>query len=122
MKKFCVIEDHYSEFPDPITFKKGAILSVGERYEGPEDWADWVFCTISGQSGGWVPLQLLDKTSDDSAVALEDYTARELNVRKNDMLLGDRILNGWIWCTTPDQSCSGWVPQEKLCDLSNRLV
>ncbi len=36
--RYHVIQDHTSEYPEPITFEKGAPLTVGEKYEGPEGW------------------------------------------------------------------------------------
>jgi hypothetical protein len=42
-KKYLVIQDHRSEYPEPITFSEGASLTVGEEYEGPEGWDNWLF-------------------------------------------------------------------------------
>jgi hypothetical protein len=97
-KQYLVIQDHTSEFPEPITLEKGAPLTVGERYEGPEGWENWIFCESPGQKGGWVPAQIIEIITDNTARAREDYTARELNVREGELLLGERILNGWVWC------------------------
>lgn len=113
-KQYLVIKDHTSEFPEPITFEKGTSLTVGEKYEGTEGWENWVFCEAQGQKGGWVPAQLIEVGADNVARALEDYTARELNVRKGELLNGSRTLNGWIWCQKSGSSESGWVPLENL--------
>lgn len=106
-----------SEYPEPITFKRGASLTVGERYQGPENWENWIFCNTSGQKGGWVPAQIIEMLSSQTAQALEDYTARELNVKKGDIVLGSQIMNGWVWCEDPNGSSSGWVPLENLEEL-----
>ncbi|MCE8019901.1 hypothetical protein HOP51_07200 [Halomonas sp. MCCC 1A11036] len=116
-KQYLVIQDHTSEYPEPITLKKGALLSVGEKYEGPEGWDNWVFCETPGQKGGWVPVQILEIVNDKTARAREDYTARELNVRKGGLLLGSRTLNGWAWCKSTDSLESGWVPLENLQEV-----
>jgi len=113
-KHYAVIQDHTSEFPEPITFEKGAPLTVGEKYEGPEGWENWVFCESPGQKGGWVPEQIVEIMTDNAARARECYTARELNVREGERLLGGRILNGWAWCEKPSSSESGWVPLGNL--------
>ncbi len=91
IKKYLVIQDHTSEYPEPITFTKGAPLAVGEKYEGPEGWDGWLFCDTSGQKGGWVPVQIIEVIDGKTARAREDYTARELNVREGAVLLGLRI-------------------------------
>ena len=118
MKKYLVTEDHTSEYPEPITFTRGAPLTVGERYEGSEGWKDWFFCSTPGQESGWVPAQVIETIDGNAARAREDYTARELNVRKGERLLGARVLNGWVWCKHPADSESGWVPLSNLQEVN----
>jgi Variant SH3 domain len=113
-KRYIVIQEHTSEFPDPITFAEGAPLTVGEKYEGPEGWDNWIFCETPGQKGGWVPAQMIEIINGKTARAREDYTARELNVREGDFLLGSRTLNGWVWCRSSNGLESGWVPLANL--------
>lgn len=113
-REYRVIRGHASEYPQPIAFAKGAPLTVGERYEGPEGWDDWFFCETPGQKGGWVPTQIIEIVNERTARAREDYTARELNVREGDLLRGGRILNGWVWCERVDGVESGWVPLANL--------
>ncbi|APZ43311.1 SH3 domain-containing protein [Acidihalobacter ferrooxydans] len=113
-KSYLVVQAHTSAYPEPITFEKGAPLVIGEKYEGPEDWDDWFFCDTPGQRGGWVPAQLIEVINGTNARARDDYTAKELNVREGDALLGLKILNGWCWCSNPDSSESGWVPLANL--------
>jgi gamma-glutamylcyclotransferase (GGCT)/AIG2-like uncharacterized protein YtfP len=115
-RPFIVIEAHRSEYPEPIAFAKGAPLTVGERYEGDEEWNDWFFCTTPGQAGGWVPAQVIERGSGDQAVARADYTARELDVNKGDHVTGLTSLNGWWWCETADRTRSGWIPAAKLAE------
>ena len=114
VRNYLVTQDHKSEYPKPIIFKKGTLLTVGERYEGPEGWKDWLLCSTPGQESGWVPAQILEIINDNTARASEDYTARELNVRKGDRLVGSRVLNGWVWCDASAEPESGWVPLNKL--------
>lgn len=113
-KQYLVIQDHTSEYPEPITFAKGALLLVGKKYEGPENWVDWMFCETPGQKGGWVPVQIIEMVDDGAARAREDYTARELNAQKGELLLVSRTMNGWAWCKSIDGSESGWVPLASL--------
>jgi hypothetical protein len=113
-KRYLVIKDHTSEYPEPITFAEGAPLTVGEKYEGPEGWDNWLFCETPGQKAGWVPAQIIEIIDEEIARAREGYTARELNVREGDVLLGKRTLNGWVWCESTDGSESGWVPLANL--------
>jgi len=116
-KKYLVTQDHTSEYPEPITFDKGAPLIVGEKYEGPENWNDWFFCWTPGQQGGWVPAQVIEILDGQTARARESYTARELDVKQGETVLGARTLNGWVWCEHLNRSASGWVPLENLQEI-----
>ncbi|MDN7142097.1 hypothetical protein KC131_15730 [Pseudomonas sp. JQ170] len=106
--KYIVVEPHRSEYPEPISFAKGAALTIGERYEGAEGWDNWYFCTTPGHAGGWVPGQVIERLQGERGRALEDYCARELDVDPGERLEGGRQLNGWVWCSKGDQA--GWVP------------
>lgn len=119
-----VITAHHSEFPDPIAFTKGTALTVGAKYAGPEGWDNWYFCTLPTHSGGWVPSQIIDRTSHtpSQGVALEDYTAQELNVRLGDMVAVLKNLNGWMWCKNLLTQQSGWVPAASLESVANNAV
>ncbi|PCE34009.1 SH3 domain-containing protein [Burkholderia ubonensis] len=111
---YVVTKPHRSEYPNPICVKKGDPFVIGEKYQGPEGWDDWFFCTTPGQAGGWVPLQVIDRLPDGTGRALEDYTARELDVDTGEMLIGSRTLNGWVWCERLSRDEAGWVPLRNL--------
>lgn len=64
-----------------------------------------------------MPAQIIGSAGDGTARALEDYTARELNVQVGDQLRGTRALNGWIWCEKAGGSASGWVPLANLREI-----
>jgi hypothetical protein len=114
--KYTVIQAHRTEYPDPITLQAGEPLSVGERYEGPEGWEDWYFCTTPRHAGGWVPRQRIERGADGQGRALADYCARELDVDAGEVLIGLEALNGWLWCHRPAQTPAeaGWVPMAHL--------
>ncbi|HCF4608424.1 TPA: hypothetical protein NIF19_004661 [Pseudomonas aeruginosa] len=107
---YVVIDAHVSEFPEPMTLSIGDRVSVGERYDGPEDWPDWYFCTAPDQKAGFVPAQLLKRHEDGSATMLEDFTNRELSVVKGEILQGQHQLNGWLWAVRVSDGATGWVP------------
>lgn len=119
--KFLVIKPHVSEYPDPIRFKKGSSLVVGEKSDGIEKWDNWYFCSTSEHAGGWVPAQIIALLDDKNGVALEDYSANELNVAIGDILLGEKNLNGWVWCLQPHKGIMGWVPLENLQSITTNI-
>lgn len=112
--RYRVLQQHKSEFPDPILLTQGESVQVGETYDGPENWDGWVSCTNERGQLGWVPDCLLQLTAPHEAVVLEDYTARELDVQVGQIVFGSRHLNGWVWCETADALASGWVPLAHL--------
>lgn len=112
--KYHVISPHVSEFPEPITFDKGTLLTIGEQYGGKVGWENWFFCSVPGQEPGWVPGQVIEFLGGSAGRALADYTARELNVEQGEVLFGKRALNGWLWCEKADDTEPGWVPLENL--------
>jgi hypothetical protein len=111
---YLVTRDHTSEYPRPLTLAVGDRFTVGKKYDGPEDWSDWYFCSAPGQESGWVPATVIEIVSGDEARAREAYSARELTVRAGERLLGQRTLNGWAWCEHPVRSESGWIPLANL--------
>lgn len=119
MNRFLVVREHVSEFPDPICFSKGDSLKIREKYVGPEDWNDWYYCVAGNQKEGWVPEQVIDWQDQASGIALEDYTARELDVAEGDILSGQRVLNGWQWCQKENAAEAGWVPLANLKALQS---
>ena len=114
LTEYRVVTAHTSEYPEPIQFEAGAPLTLGEVYEGPEDWQDWRFCHTPGQAGGWVPQQIIEVIAGDRGRAREDYSARELEVVVGERVLAGRQLNGWAWCRRSSGDASGWVPLENL--------
>ncbi|WP_343845835.1 SH3 domain-containing protein [Bowmanella denitrificans] len=118
MLRYIVVTAHQSEYPAPIEFTKGTVLTIGEKYAGPEDWQDWYFCSTNRHPGGWVPAQVFHLTSEDQGLALEDYSAKELNVAAGEYLIGGRMLNGWVWATRQDSTDQGWVPMDNLKPLN----
>jgi hypothetical protein len=115
--RFVVTEAHRGPVHAPLSLKKGDLVSVGDPHKGPENWPDWVWCVSSGNTGAWVPLQILERHEDGTATALEDYSSRELNVEPGEILTAAIERNGWMWCISEKCGESGWVPSNKLRSL-----
>lgn len=113
-QRYQVIKKHRSEFPDPVVISKGDKLVIGEKYEEHEAWNDWFFCETQDGARGWVPKQVLHWLGSHEGRALEDYSAKEMDVEKGEVLIGLKSLNGWIWCRHPSSGEEGWVPAENL--------
>ncbi|MBC6971623.1 ligand-binding protein SH3 [Bacillus sp. Xin] len=109
---YKVIQKHESNYPNPISLKKGEIIKVGNKYEGPENWDNWVYCHTK-ENEGWVPEQII-KNEGKSAFVLEDYIAKELNVEEKEIISEIKELNGWLWCKRKTNDEKGWLPKSKL--------
>ncbi|MBE1236780.1 SH3 domain-containing protein [Phaeovibrio sulfidiphilus] len=119
---YKVIHRHRCEYPVPVSVHTGDRLRVGERYEGPEAWDDWYFCTAPDGVQGWVPGSVFRRLAGDQAEALEDYCSRELDVDDGETLTGLRSRNGWLWCRRPSTGEEGWVPLESLAPTGTDLA
>ena len=114
---YKVIKAHKSNYPNPITIKKGTKLRIGDKYNGPENWQNWWYCyTLDNETEGWVPEQLLS-IENEIGIILEDYTAKELNVEMGEVVKGIKELNGWLWCVKITDKDEGWLPKEKLTTI-----
>jgi len=107
---YIVIEQHETEYPNPIKLKAGERVIIGE--ESTDTWFNWVFCTkIDGSNEGWVPKQIIEY---DSGIISQDYSAKELNVEKGMIVEGIKELNGWLWSKIKSTDEKGWIPLEKI--------
>lgn len=120
MGKYIVVEKWIGSYENPIILKNGERVSVDLSVKDPDvDWVNWVWCTSSTQMAGWVPMQILKILSNNldntqEAIVTEDYSAYELSVDKGDIVFGDRILNGWLWCRKENSTQNGWVPVRNI--------
>ena len=62
--QYLVTTPHRSEYPNPLVLKQGDFLKVGERYQGPENWDNWIYCSTDEHAGGWVPEQIIERLAD----------------------------------------------------------
>ncbi|AIR91293.1 SH3 domain-containing protein [Pseudomonas cremoricolorata] len=112
--KYVVIKSHRSEYPQPICFAKGALLTVGQRFEGHDGWQDWYLCSCQAQTPGWVPAQIIEALGVGQGRAREPYNAHELDVDPGQLIETLRALNGWYWCRRLSNGELGWLPGEVL--------
>lgn len=109
INKATVIKAHQSNYPRPISFKRGDRLLVGKA---DSDYPGWVWVKLDGGNQGWAPKQYI-KTTDNCSTALTDYTATELDINMGEELELVEQLNGWAWVKNQYQQC-GWVPLNSI--------
>jgi hypothetical protein len=112
MKKSIVHRPHKPESKGFIEVKKGDILSFESRetiYPG------WIWCTDAAGNQAWVPLAYvsIDGTT---CKFIQDYSSRELEVKKGEVVRVLEEESGWVWVYLEDD-LTGWIPLECLAAL-----
>ncbi|SHH97919.1 SH3 domain-containing protein [Ferrimonas marina] len=107
--QFLVINPHSSQYPNPIQFNAGEQVSLGvEDTEFP----GWVRTTTGDGNQGWAPKSYF-RVENGEAIALCDYSARELDTQVGEHLTLKQSLLGWGWVENA-QGERGWVPLNTL--------
>ena len=117
--RYVVTEGHRTEYPNPIQLKQGEKVILGKTSEETvgetpydENWTGWVFCAKpDGSNEGWVPDQIIRREGEHE-YAVEDYSARELDVDEGAIMQGIKEMNGWLLGECDRET--GWVPLDKL--------
>ncbi|WP_028672468.1 SH3 domain-containing protein [Saccharospirillum impatiens] len=113
MNKAKAIRNHQSNYPDPISFKSGDTLDIGEldtEYDG------WVRVTDPRGKEGWAPLSLINITAENSSgFATGDYSAKELDINREDRVLVHYEHCQWSWVEHAEKGM-GWVPSDCLIE------
>ena len=101
-----VVEVYRSEYPEPVCFETGDLVVVGPK---DDEYPDWVWVKTSDNEG-WAPEQYLE-IHPCQAIALQDYTARELDTRMGEPLKLHFEESQWGWCENA-RGETGWIPMK----------
>lgn len=98
---------HTTNYPNPIGFQAGERVELGVR---DDEYPGWIRVTTRDGNQGWAPIPYLQMDAvEKTAIALQDYSARELNTRIGEHLILHYELNDWGWVENEDKE-TGWVP------------
>jgi hypothetical protein len=114
-KRYQVIADYQSPYPNPILFQEGEKVRVGKEFTDDPDWKDWLWCEGEHDNKAWVPKQYL-KIEREQAVFVTDYNALELSVIVGEVLIVYEIVNGFGMAEKRSGE-RGWVPLRNLEEL-----
>jgi uncharacterized protein YgiM (DUF1202 family) len=104
---WIVHTSHTTYYPNPIGFQSGERVVVGIH---DDEYPGWIRVTTRDGNQGWAPIQYLQMDAAvKTAIALQDYSARELNTRIGEKVILQHELNGWGWVENENNE-SGWVP------------
>jgi SH3-like domain-containing protein len=104
-----VREAYAAQYGDPIAFREGDPIQV--QRADPE-FTEWLWCRGPSEKEGWVHRSFLSQFSG-PAVALSDYSAKELTVAAGAQVRVNRVLDGWAFVELGG-SGAGWVPERVL--------
>lgn len=93
------------QYPDPLRVIAGDPVSVGR--EDPE-FPGWKWCKGPDGREGWVPIELLSNEGLD-AVVLQDYSARELAVQPEELVVVEDARHNWLLVRNA-RGERGWIP------------
>ena len=115
MQNIIVIKDYQTEYLDPIALKKYDEVECGEE---SNEYPNWIYCkSLNTKKEGWVPKQILTAQDEFAkSQAIEDYSAKELTVKKDEILTALKHLNNWTLCKAQTGEI-GWIPTENLKSL-----
>ncbi len=108
--KYQALSDFEIHYPHPLEVKKGEVVCIGRR---DTTWKEWVWVSIAGMKvGAWMHESMLETPNAVESKVAEDYSSKEISVKKNDVVESLRELGGWHWCQSRD-AC-GWIPDYVL--------
>lgn len=116
IERYIVVCKWIESYENPIILKKDekVVINLAIKETDPE-WVNWGWCIADNGMTGWVPIQILNvyetlPSERQIAIVLEDYSAYELPVNQDEIVIGSRCLNGWLWCRKENSTKKGWVP------------
>jgi SH3-like domain-containing protein len=111
MHNAVVVQQHKSNYPDPVSFATGDKLLIGKQ---DTEYPGWVRVTDKKGTVGWAPLAYIALNEDGhNGVALVSYSATELDVEPGEHVIVEFEHCQWCWVTHKSKG-AGWVPKENL--------
>jgi SH3-like domain-containing protein len=104
-----VREAYAAQYGDPIAFRRGDTVQV-QRADA--EFSEWLWCRGPDGKEGWVHRSFLSQSSV-RAVAIADYSAKELTVAVGERGRVIRVLDGWAFVELGGGRV-GWVPERVL--------
>lgn len=116
--EYKIKKDYQTQYKDPIKLSAGDVVILGEE-EKEEKWKGWIWAEHNTQSG-WIPLQIVDIMPESKGKIKENYSAKELDVKKGDIVVSIKEMNGWIWVMN-EKNEEGWIPADIAVAHKNHL-
>ena len=109
--KVRVVVAYQTPYLEPIELEAGEIVRLGGR---DEEYPGWIWTKAKSGREGWAPASIFEAdASAESAIVLENYSARELDTSEGEELVVRRELSGWYWVLNSGGN-EGWVPKNTV--------
>lgn len=102
-----VIKGYVAQYADPIAFRAGDLLSVGQN---DTEWPTFVWCVGPDGRSGWTPERMIERDGD-KGIALCDYSAMELTVAEGEIVTVLEAEGGWLRVRNSADE-TGWAPDD----------
>ena len=80
------------------------------------EWPNWIYCETKDNEG-WIPKSIIRRKSD-LGVMEEDYDAKEFDIKKDEVIVMSKSLNGWIWGHKEEApGIYAWAPLNHLEEI-----
>ncbi len=113
--KYHVIQDWAVSYADPIHVCAGEALVFSGKAD-VWDGHTWLWVKCASGREGWAPDDLIQP--EPPYTARYDYNALELGCKTGQVLTGQQVKHGWVFCLA-EGGQSGWVPERNLRKVSS---
>ncbi len=109
MNRYRVVKKRDSDYPNPVVVLKSETVKCLRESNEYSDWKGWIYCKTSDNEG-WIPEQII-KRNKNRGLMLEDYDATEFYLEVGEVIVEEKVLNGWIWGYKEEKpDYRGWAP------------
>ncbi|GHW46693.1 SH3 domain protein [Vibrio cholerae] len=74
-----VVEEHTSEYPNPIYLKQGDEVQLGEM---DDEFPNWIFITTDSGVQGWTPVQYIEPSCENGKTHITNASRGTVNARR----------------------------------------
>lgn len=111
--KYVAKSDYEVIDRNPLALEVGDVVKVGKRDAA---WSGWVWVSVADGRGSYVPEDVLADSGAQAGMdveVVEGFAARDLSVKKGDVVEMVYEVKGWIWGRDTG-GVEGWLPEYLL--------
>ncbi len=106
MKEYRANADYTVVDRSPLQLGAGDSVKLGPLDKA---WPGWIWASDAEGRGTYVPQEAVVPSEDGMGRMTSDFNARDLSVKKHEVVRALREVGGWLWCQAGDGR-EGWLP------------